>query len=202
MKDKDNTILTSSALATADAIIESFQSIEIVLAWGFCKSLFGANLKLREQRALEWVEYIRDNPSIFTKKIMAEEAFQDGFIYLFEQYIRERNEKKRKYIKNIFIEFTKNEDKDNNPIERLIHVISQLIPQDIEVLKKLDVNRKSTYQIYGNTVRNVTSIYHLIHLGILLTDAGARIGPMYAPVISITDFGRELIQYINDESED
>jgi len=197
MKNKDKTILTSSALETADTIISGITPLNI--AWALCKGLFGANFKLRQKRILEWAESIRDNPSIFTKEIMADEAFQDGFVYLFEQYIRERNEKKRKYIKNIFIEFTKNGDKDNNPIERLIHVISQLIPQDIEVLKELDVNKKSTYHIYGNTVKNVTSIYHLIYLGILLTGAGARIGPMYAPMISITDFGRDLIQYINDE---
>ena len=96
MNEKNKQIIKDSV----DVIISNIPGLNV--AWGLCQALYGAGLKLREQRALEWVEMIRDNPEIFAREVINQEEFQDGFVYALEKYIIERNEMKRKYYKNFF----------------------------------------------------------------------------------------------------
>ena len=73
------------------------------LPWELGKAWYGAGLKLRQRRALEWIEMIINKPSIFIKEVLENEEFQDGFVFALEKYIRERNKKKRAYYRNIFL---------------------------------------------------------------------------------------------------
>ena len=216
MKQKDKIILTGSgeviidtAIALADQIVSEIPLLNI--AWGLSKSLYGAGLKLRQKRALEWVEMIRDNPGFFTKEVLMDENFQDGFVYMLENYIRERNSKKRDIAKNIFLGFAKAEEKSIFSIEKFAHTLNQLSEKDIEVMKDVDIERSAlrfdadgnesfkdlNYQIYGNIRRNRESIYNLINLGVLLEEnTGTRLGPVNAPFVSLSVFGQGFMKFI------
>lgn len=195
MDEKDKQTLKSSALVVADQIASSIPALNV--AWGLSKALYGAGLKLRQQRALEWVEMVRDNSGTFTKELLEEEEFQDGFVFALEKYLTERSEEKRQYFRSIFLGYASTNQKSTFQLEKLIHTLSQMSQEDIKVLRDVDVSRTDkNYQIYGNEAQHLTSIYNLINLGILLNDPSSRLGPVNAPFVWISEFGREFITFI------
>lgn len=197
MNDTDKELLKSSALVVADDIVSMVPGLNI--AWGLTKSLYGSGLKLRQQRALEWVEMVRDNPNVFTEEVLQTEAFQDAFVYCAEQYITERNEEKRRYVKDIFLGYAAAGDYENFPLERLLMTLQQLSNKDVETLKDVDLDQAETsnYQIYIGSDKNIDNIANLIQLGILRQDGTAQIRDSYAaPTVQITAFGKEFIAYV------
>ena len=132
MDDKDKQVIKSSALVIADQIASNIPALNI--AWGLSKGLLGTGLALRQHRALEWVEMVRDNPSIFTDIVLSNEKFQDGFVYTLENFMRERNEYKRKIIKNIFSGFATSQDFENFQLERYINILSLLGTDELSQL--------------------------------------------------------------------
>ena len=195
MNEKDKQILKDST----DVIVSAIPALNI--AWGLSKALYGAGLKLRQQKALEWIEMIRDNPGIFTHELLLQEEFQDGFVFALEKYIIERSEEKRRVFKDIFLGYASTSQKLLFPLEKYVHTLSQLNIDDINVLKDVDVSRTDrNYQIYGNETKNLSNIFALINLGILHNDPSSRMGPVDAPFIWISEFGKEFIKYIKNEN--
>lgn len=191
MNKKDKQLIKDSI----DVVISTIPGLN--LAWGLSKALYGAGLKLRQQKALEWVEMVRDNPGIFTSELLEQEEFQDGFVFALEKYLTERSEEKRKYLQNIFLGYAATKQRLTFQLEKFIHALSQLSSEDINVLRDADISRKDrNYQIYGNEAIKLTSIYNLISLGILFNDPSSRLGPVNAPFVWISEFGKEFIEYL------
>ena len=155
MNEKDKQIVKDSALVVADQIVSAIPLLNV--AWGLSKALYGAGLKLREQRALEWVEMVRDNPTIFGEEILQSENFQDAFVYSFEKYITERNETKRHIIKQIFLGYSQSQDLEQFEIERMISLLSLVSQKGLELLRIL--NQVSTTQIHGNKLSDYLTTY-------------------------------------------
>lgn len=171
MNSKDKKILKEASLVVADEIVSKIPALNI--AWGLCKSLHGAGMKVRQDRALEWVEMIRSNPAIFTKQILSNENFQEGFILLFENYVRERNEEKRKIYKKIFLGFAKTKNYTIYPIEAYQNVVSQLTTGEIVNLKEIYnkiLHDKSLFTKVSQS-EYITKLQKLINLQILSTQA-------------------------------
>lgn len=190
MNEKDKQVAEDAI----DAVVSAIPGLGI--AWGLSKAYYGAGLKLRQKKALEWVEMVRDQPEIFTKEILEQNEFQDGFVYALEKYLMERSDEKRKYFRNIFLGYVSNDEKMLFPLEKFIHVLSQLEIEDIKVIKNVYILGKyETYQIYGNTESQITNIYNLINLGILNADPASRLD-LRAPFIRVSEFGEEFIDYI------
>ncbi len=209
MKDTDKQLLASSAGVLADQAVAvaggviSADKIALTVvglgtAWGFTKALLGNAMQFRQKRAVEWVEFIRDNPDSFTEEILQTETFQNGFVYCFEQYLAERNEEKRQYIKSVFLGYTAAGNHEEFPLERLLMASQQLSNIDVATLRDVDTARQDkNYQVYGNTDKNEDNIYNLVHLGVLTQFTDSRITEGYpAPFVRITSFGKEFISYV------
>ena len=194
MDEKAKQIIKDSALVIADQIASALPGLNI--AWGLSKALYGAGLKLREQRALEWVEMVRDNPSAFTKSILQDAKFQDGFVYALERYIREKNENKRIAMRAIFLGFAQSSNQDRFELERMYHVLSILSLEDMRALKDVDVTRADFHQVYEQTADKNENVYNLVNAGILMSDYSSRIGPIAAPFIKVTEFGKDFIKFL------
>lgn len=197
MDKKNKQILKDSALIIADQIVSKIPALNI--AWGLSRAILGASMKLRQQRALEWVEMVRDNPSFFSKQVISDESFQDGFVVAIEKYLIERNEEKRRIFKNIFLGFAKADNKIIFPLEKFIHTLSQLSEGDIDVVKDIKVDEKSqNYQIYGENNDKIENIYNLVDLGLLLNVTGDRVGhnSKNSPFVKPTFFCKEFVEYI------
>ncbi|MFA7170898.1 MAG: hypothetical protein WC180_02810 [Candidatus Paceibacterota bacterium] len=194
MDEKDQITFEGSI----NAVMSNIPGLNI--AWGLSMALYGSGLKLRQKKALEWVEMVRDNPGIFILDLLQNETFQDGFVYALEKYIIERNEEKRQYFRNIFLGFSASDDKQNFPLEKFVHTLSQMNEIDIEVMRDIDANKKESYQIYKDKEDyRLDNIFSLINLGILNTDSSSRLGSITAPFVTISAFGKEFIKYIKDE---
>ncbi len=196
MDEKDKEIIKGSALAIADQIASTIPPLSI--AWGLAKAWLGAPLKLRQQKALEWVEMVRDNLSDFTEEILKNEKFQDGFVFALEKYLQERSEEKRRVFRRIFLGYTKAEDQESFPLEKFLSVLNVLTLEEVRLLTQLrgKENKEEYFQppiIYPETSE---AIHHLIQNGILITDPNSRWGPIEVPFIRVTTFGRQFIQYL------
>lgn len=196
-KEKDKILGKDVALTLIDGIVSSVPGLNV--AWGLSKALFGSGLKLRQQKALEWVEMVKDHHEVFTKEILGQKEFQDGFVVALEKYLTERNKNRRLIARSIFLGFSESEDKDNYPLEKHLHTLSQLSDSDIEVLKDVKPKEKGqNYQIYGPNFYRIENIYNLINLGLLINTTGDRIGhnPANSPFVKISFFGEEFIRYL------
>ncbi|HUA13156.1 MAG TPA: hypothetical protein VL989_01515 [Candidatus Sulfotelmatobacter sp.] len=202
--DRAKQIAKDSAMAAADSIASKIPGLDI--AWGVSKAVYGSGLKLRQQKALEWVEMIRDNPGIFTEGLLSKESFQDSFVYALEKYITERNEQKRQYARNIFLHLAEAESIEDFPLERLYITLEQLSMNDIAVLSDIDPERTDiNYQIYGATDQKLDNIYSLLQVGIIRESQGSHtiVDGFRAPFVNISNFGKEFTKYIKrDSSED
>ncbi len=204
MKDEDKIVVegtfetgVDTAIAIADEIVSKIPLLN--LAWGLSKVVLGAGLKLRQKRALEWVEMVRDNPDVFTEDVLRSEAFQDGFVYALEHFLRERSEAKRKAFKKIFLGFASSEDKDAFPLEKYTSTLAQLTAGDISVLRTLDGDRKDpNYQVEDPGGAFTQNLYSLISAGILhdRTNGRVYVTDKEAPFISVSDYGREFKAYL------
>ena len=208
MNNKDQIIMQDSALTIADSIVTTINSPSLNMAWGLCKNLFGAGMKLREKKALEWVEMIKNNPSIFTEQILKDEQFQDGFVYVFESFLKERNEERRRCYKKFFIDFANSGKYLEYPIETYVAVLSQFEPNDFILLKNLNLEiEKSKYQLVSKDEHYVRKLNNLIRLrivelpmaGSLKRELSELIGNHFGSneiQIQYSEFGKRLIGFI------
>jgi hypothetical protein len=192
MNESDKELLKASAIVVADQVAASagnmsaeklaLSVVGLGTAWGLTKALMGKALKLRQQRALEWVELVRDNPEVFTEEVLG----------------TERNEEKRQYIKNVFLGYVNAGCIEDFPLERLTMTSQQLSNIDVATLKDVDLSRQDkNYQIYGSTDKNEDNIYNLTHLGLLSHFSDNRITDGYpAPFVRVTAFGKEFVSYV------
>lgn len=142
---------------------------------------------------------VRDNPSIFTKEILSNKDFQDGFVYALEKYLVERNGDKRKIFRDIFLGFAQAQNRETFSLEKFTHTLSQLGEVDIEVLRDIDVfSDGRNYQVYQHDRKRVENIFNLINLGLLLDVTGNRLGngSEEPPFVKPTFFCKKFVMYL------
>lgn len=117
-----------------DAIATSIPGIDI--AYKLAKAYMGRGMKLRQQRVLEWVEFVRDNLGEFSKQLFDNEQFQDCFVLLTEGYVKERDERKRKLHQQVLLGITKltQEELRKYQLERMIAVTNQISLEALNAL--------------------------------------------------------------------
>lgn len=225
MNEKDK-IIVNDVLDVAVSVVPG-----LGIAWGLSKAVYGAGLKLRQQKALEWVEMVRDNPVIFTEQILGQAEFQDAFVYTLEKYIRERSDEKREVIERIFLGYASTLDRERFELERLVSTISlvsydglmllglleQLSSQSnygknlSELLKEYLVtdsnNNQGKYALKPN--ENIREVWanaetDLISIGLLRTYNIARLGGdgyVGYPDYDLSKLGKETIKYIKQDKK-
>lgn len=132
MNQSDKNLLKRSAYAIADSTASSIPGI--AQAWALSKALYGNALELRQQRALEWVEAIQSDQSLFNKSVVESEEFKDGFIVGLEDYIKLRDHLKRRVALKAFKEFASSDDKVEFPLERYNDTLRRISPASLRTL--------------------------------------------------------------------
>jgi hypothetical protein len=94
--------------------------------WLLCKALMGNAIALRQQRVSEWVEMVRDNPTIFREEIMNSTEFQDAFVVALEDYMKTRTILKRGVAQRIFMGYTTTANKEHFELERYNMTLRQI----------------------------------------------------------------------------
>lgn len=98
-KEKDTELIKKSI----DVVLSEIPGLSI--AWGLSKAFYGNAMEIRQRKALEWVTMVYENQQIFTKKLLGNEQFQDGFVGALEDYLRLRTHLKRSIAQKIFISY-------------------------------------------------------------------------------------------------
>jgi|GEM_PF-1489827 len=131
-EQSDKNLIKRSAYALADSTASSTPIL--AQAWALSKALYGNALELRQQRALEWVEAISNDPSAFGQDLVSSEEFQDGFVVALEDYIKIRNHLKRRVALKMFKEFAAANNKVEFQLERFNDTLLKISSASIQTL--------------------------------------------------------------------
>jgi len=144
MKDQKNLEKSDELLVEEVAIIAVDEVVDVIaesipginIPYKLAKAYLGRGLKLRQHRALEWVEFVRDNLGSFSQQLFENEQFQDCFVLLTEGYLKQRAEKKRKIFQQILIKSTeiKQEELERFELEKMISVTNQISIEALSVV--------------------------------------------------------------------
>ena len=113
-------------------------------------------------------------------------------MYALEQYIKERSEQKRLKYKQIFLGFVQTKNKETFELERFYMTLQVLDESALDALQSVDLHTPSSYCLYDDE-RNIEGVYTLIHAGIIIFDTTAKMGPLPAPYVFTTSYGRRFI---------
>ena len=81
----------------------------------------------------------------------------------------------------------------------MYYVLSILNNDDLRLLRNVDENKKEFHQVFPDITDQEDineNTYNLISAGILISDYSSRLGPVRAPFIKITRFGKDFIDYL------
>lgn len=131
-KKSDQNLVKRSAYALAESTASSTPGL--AQAWALSKALYGNALELRQQRALEWVEAISNDPTAFNTKLLNSDEFQDGFVVALEDYIKIRNHLKRRVALKMFREFAAADNKVEFQLERFNDTLLKISTASIQTL--------------------------------------------------------------------
>lgn len=106
-------------------------------AWGLTKVYLGRAIALRQQKALEWVEMIQQNPAVFNEKILKSNEFQDAFVVSIENYIKQRSSDKRSVLRAIFLDYSAFPDPESYPLEKMQALVEQISISEMKVFSSL-----------------------------------------------------------------
>ncbi len=129
------TFASDLATNSTELLIWSQLPIHVQVMYVLCKTLYGGIVSLRKKRSNDFFAAIAEHADKFTSVILNNEQVQDAFMLVFQQYITERNEQKRKAIFNILLGFISEEDKENFELEKMASVLRLVSVEDIEVVR-------------------------------------------------------------------
>jgi hypothetical protein len=100
--------------------------------------LYGTYMALKQEEVNEIVEFIQKNPEVFSKQIVESEEFQKGFLVFFEQYLKQRSQRKKEILKKIITGFANEKEKEAFELERLNDCLVRISLESLEYIVFLD----------------------------------------------------------------
>lgn len=208
MKDSDKHLVKAAGATAIDAAVVSIDTaLGVPVAtgiWGLSKAFLGRGIALRQNKALEWVEMIRDNPAIFTRELLESEEFQDTFVICLEAYLKERSYEKRVLLQAIFRDYTSVKNPETYPVERLYEITRQITLHEAKSFSCLlglseEVQPGSSFE---GPFGDMESTLHLASLGLLILDDTPRVmsdtvGPRN-PRLYISSLGGYYAKFIQE----
>lgn len=140
-------ISTGANIGTKNFIIPAIDILvashpEFIPAWILAKGFYGSLFDAKQDEINEFVSFIANNSSVFVEEIVNTKDFRDGFIVVFEEYIKQRNEEKRKIIQSIFLGFTLSDDKKNFELERFFDLLNKISSFQFVLIKNIKLEKQ------------------------------------------------------------
>lgn len=182
---------------------------EFIPAWILAKGFFGFSFDIQQDKINEFVRYIKENPSIFTKEIVDTKDFREGFVITFESYIKQRNDEKRKIVQEIFLGFTRSTNKVDFELERMYDLLDKISISDFKILKALEEKQK----VFDNNNRTENYEYerikYLEYLGLVSCEKEQEVEVeteyessdasfIEREIFSISYFGYNFIKFLKE----
>jgi hypothetical protein len=142
---------------------------EFLPCWILVKGFYGALFDIKQEEISDFVSFIRENKQFFTKEVLEDKSFQDGFVITFEEYIKQRKQEKRKIIQSIFLGFAEQSSKEDFELERMYDLLNKVSGFHIHLIGRIAKLRQ--VKIRSNERYAVEKDYdhlkYLEYLGIL-----------------------------------
>jgi len=217
IKNLKNAILKIIPIGTKNFIIPAIDTLvitrpEFMPSWILVKGFYGSLFDVKQEEINEFVEFIKENNDIFTQEIVKTKEFRDGFVITFEEYLKQRNENKRKYIQNIFLGFTADDAKDDFELERMYDVLNRISKSQISLMKKIKREGQIEIEIVNGSVDNeddYENLKYLEYIGILShtkqSDVDVDVVDTYMQAYSdlyeietfkLSSFGKKFVRFI------
>lgn len=133
VKTGNQIVVKNFAIPAVDALVLIHP--EWLPVWFLTRGFFGTLFDLQQEKINEFAEFIQNNSEVFTREVLGTKEFQEGFVITFENYLKQRGERKRRIIQRIFFGFTASKDKENFELERMYDVLSSISLEGVEFLK-------------------------------------------------------------------
>lgn len=140
-KEKDAALIKKSI----DVVLSEIPGLSI--AWGLSKALYGNAMKIRQKKALEWVTMVYENQQLFTKKLLKNEQFQDGFVGALEDYLRLRTHLKRSIAQKIFISYANTDDQELFDLEKCNNTLRLISTNAINFMSFVNTDLEPLRQV-------------------------------------------------------
>jgi hypothetical protein len=175
------------------------------IAVGMAAALFGPAIERRQDRAGQLIQFVNDNISEFSDIILEDDVFQDGFVFLIEKHIRERNDDKRTILQQILLGYCKAPDLLDFPLEEMTDLVSRIRMSDVAVFRSaleseltLMDGRNPSFMVR----QDPNSVSRLIYFGLLHEDREKN-GPSIREhddknllYVWVTPTGRAFAEYL------
>lgn len=152
----------------------------------------------KEERFLEFIEYIKTNEQVFTIELIKNECFISGLSLTVNNVIEQYSKQKRFKIYRIFKEFVIEQNKEEFELEKMYFMLNLLSLNDLEFLDKIDEYEREHEKITTSPEMQIekpeviNSITSLQSLGILFSIPALNGTNIY----QITNFGQKFRNYV------
>lgn len=199
MNNKVDKFLSGAIGGAFDATVSMFPGINII--WSAFR---GGVSNIRTKRLEEFVYCIHDLVNLNSLK---NESFVDGLAITFESFLKQRSERKRTIVKNIFLGFNKSDSKDEFELERMYDVLNRINKIQLDLFVNLkDVNKKISWQ-HRSGIKDYDYNYdeykYLEFLGLISISQNRSIEVDYdnsffleEEIVFVNDFGSNFIEFV------
>jgi hypothetical protein len=188
--------------------IASSVNVGLGVAVGMAAALFGPAIERRRDRAEQLIKFVHDNIGGISAAVLEDKVFQDGFVFLLEKYIRERNDDKRLILQQILLGYINVPSLLDYPLEEMSELVARIRMSDVEVFRQAlreeakqgikQDGRRFSYMLREDP----NAVSRLIYFGLLHEDR-AKNGPQIREYddknflyIWITPTGRQFAEYL------
>lgn len=112
-------------------------------------AIYSISIVISKKQTNEIREFVLENKNLFTEAVLKDENFQKGFLRFFDTYIKTRVQKKKRFVKAIFLGFTVSDQKDKFALEKYLRTLDDMTLTTLEKLIWLD---KTFSQVVQNRV--------------------------------------------------
>lgn len=114
--------------------------------------LYGIYMVYNIDEVREVIQFINDNPKIFSEKIVKTKAFEKGFLLYLENYFKQRIKRKKIILNKILLGYASEEGKVAFELERLNDAAVRI---SLSALACLDFLEKEIIPIYASNRKNL-----------------------------------------------
>jgi hypothetical protein len=175
------------------------------VAVGMAAALFGPAIERRRDRAGQLIQFVKDNINEFSNTVLEDDVFQDGFVFLLEKHIRERNENKRTILQQILLGYCNASDLLEFPLEEMADLVSRIRMSDVAIFREV-IKSELTLMDGRNPSfmarQDPNSVSRLIYFGLLYEDREKN-GPRVREhddknflYVWVTPTGRKFVEYL------
>lgn len=194
---------TAGLVAVASSV-----NVGLGAAVGMAAALFGPAIERRRNRAEHLIKFVEENINKISSAVLDDKIFQDGFVFLLEKYIRERNDDKRLILQQILLGYTKAPSLLDYPLEEMSELVVRIRMSDVEVFRQaLKEEAKNGIKQDGRRFSYVlredpNAVSRLVYFGLLHEDR-AKNGPQIREYddknflyVWVTPTGRQFAEYL------